>query len=97
MLGLLYVLYWYLSRSSSLLSLGSLFSLHFHVNFQFHPCCNVRFVVLASFISFFITSSIFVVALLAISFKFMQGKKYMHFANIGLFIPFILLSFIGDC
>jgi hypothetical protein len=27
----------------------------------------------------------------------MQGKKYMHFANIGLFIPFILLSFIGDC
>ncbi len=31
-----------------------------------------------------------------ISFKFMQGEKYMRFNNTILFIPFTLLSFIGD-
>jgi hypothetical protein len=40
---------------------------------------------------------ILVVALSTISFKFMRGEKYMCFANIGLFIPFILLFFIENC
>jgi hypothetical protein len=49
---------------------------------------------LVSIISFFAISFIIVVALSVISFKFMQMEKFMRFANIGLFIPFILLSFI---
>jgi hypothetical protein len=46
---------------------------------------------------FLATSYIFVVTLSVISFKFMQGGKYMHFANLGFFSMSTLLFFIGDC
>lgn len=56
----------------------------------FNVMCEVFFFFLST------ASSILVVGLYVISLKFMQGEKYMCFANLVLFISFTLLSLIRD-